>query len=44
MDPIEFDMDLMDSVLSGHETYGVLINVNQLNETIVLVARWSDDL
>lgn len=32
---IEFDVDVMDAILSGHESDGVVVTIDGLNEAVV---------
>ena len=44
MHSVEFDVDVMDSVLSRHESDWVCVWVNWLNETVILRSRWRNNL
>lgn len=44
MHAVVFAVDLVYSVFSRHEPDGVLLNVDELNKAVLLVARRSDDL
>lgn len=44
MNSIEFDVDVMDTVLSRHEPHGVLISVDVLDEAVISLAQWRYNL
>jgi hypothetical protein len=44
MHAIEFDVDVMDTILSGHESDGVVVAIDGLNEAVVFSSWWRNDL